>query len=215
MYAFITGPLLWFAFIVFVAGSIYRIAEMLKLAKKDKVVYPYMNLRFGLRSIFHWIVPFASRNMRLRPVMTLVTFAFHLCLIVTPIFLLGHVKFFEMAWGIGWCTLPGTLADAMTLTVIGGSVFLLVRRLIVLEVSNVTYFSDHAFLLIVLLTFLTGFMAHHQMMEYKPLLILHILSGEIMLIAVPLTRLSHMLYFFFSRAYMGSEFGFVRNSKDW
>ena len=215
MYAFITGPLLWFAFIVFFAGSIYRIAEMLKLAKKDKVVYPYMNLRFGLRSIFHWIVPFASRNMRLRPVMTLVTFAFHLCLIVTPVFLLGHVKLFEMAWGIGWCTLPGTVADAMTLTVIGGSVFLLVRRLIVLEVSNVTYFGDHAFLFLVLLTFLTGFMAHHQMMQYKPLLILHILSGEIMLIAVPLTRLSHMLYFFFSRAYMGSEFGFVRNSKDW
>ena len=78
-----------------------------------------------------------------------------------------------------------------------------------------TYFADHAFLLIVLLTFLTGFMAHHQMMEYKPLLTLHILFGELMLIAVPLTRLSHMLYFFFSRAYMGSEFGFVRNSKDW
>lgn len=215
MYAFITGPLLWFAFIAFFAGSIYRIAEMLKLAKKDKVVYPYMNLRFGLRSIFHWIVPFASRNMRLRPVMTLVTFSFHLCLIVTPIFLVGHIKLLEMAWGIGWWTLPAPVADAMTLTVIGGSLFLLVRRLIVLEVSNVTYLSDHAFLFLVLLTFLTGFMAHHQMMQYKPLLMLHILSGEIMLIAVPLTRLSHMLYFFFSRAYMGSEFGFVRNSKDW
>ena len=47
------------------------------------------------------------------------------------------------------------------------------------------------------------------------MVILHILSGEIMLAAIPFTRLAHMLWFFFSRAYMGSEFGAVRNARDW
>jgi len=46
-------------------------------------------------------------------------------------------------------------------------------------------------------------------------LILHILSGEIMLMAIPFTRLSHMLFFWFTRAYMGCEFGLVRNARDW
>ncbi len=215
MYQFVTGPLLWLAFAFFVGGCIHRIVQMLKLAKKEKVIFPYMNLRFSLRSLFHWMIPFGSRNMQLRPVMTVVTFAFHLCLILTPLFLVGHVMSLDMAWGIKWWTLPAPVADAMTVIVILACIFLLVRRLIVWEVSYVTYAADYAFLLIVLLTFATGFMAHHQMSAYKPMLTIHILFGELMLAAIPLTRLSHMLYFFFTRSYMGCEFGYVRNSKDW
>jgi nitrate reductase gamma subunit len=215
MFEIVTGPLLWLAFAVFLLGSVHRIVVMLKLAKKEKVILPYMNLRYGLRSLLHWMVPFASRNMRLRPVMTLVTFAFHLCLVLTPIFLVGHVRYWEMSWGIGWWSLPNPVADAMTIVVIAACVFLLVRRLIVWEVSYVTYAADYAFLAIVLLTFASGFLAHHQMAAYKPMLTLHILFGEIMLAAIPLTRLSHMLYFFFTRSYMGCEFGYVRHSRDW
>jgi len=215
MYEIVTGPLLWLAFAVFIVGSVYRIVKMLKLAKKEKVIFPYMDLRHSLRSLFHWLVPFASRNMRLRPVMTIVTFAFHLCLILTPIFIVGHVMFWDMSWGIKWWSLPDPVADAMTVIVILACIFLLVRRMIVWEVSYVTYAADYIFLLIVLGTFTTGFMAHHQMVAYKPILTIHILFGELMLAAIPLTRLSHMLYFFFTRSYMGCEFGYVRNSKDW
>jgi nitrate reductase gamma subunit len=75
--------------------------------------------------------------------------------------------------------------------------------------------SDIALLAVVLLPFLTGFLAHHQMGQYKPMLILHILTGEIMLMAIPFTRLQHMLFFWFTRAYMGSEFGYVRRARDW
>jgi hypothetical protein len=37
----------------------------------------------------------------------------------------------------------------------------------------------------------------------------------LLLMVIPFTRLSHMLFFFFSMAYMGSEFGAVRNARDW
>jgi nitrate reductase gamma subunit len=46
-------------------------------------------------------------------------------------------------------------------------------------------------------------------------MILHIISGEVMLVAIPFTRLSHMLFAPLTRAYMGSEFGGVRHAKDW
>ena len=47
------------------------------------------------------------------------------------------------------------------------------------------------------------------------MMIAHIVSGEIMLIAIPFTRLSHMIFSPLTRAYMGSEFGNVRHAKDW
>jgi nitrate reductase gamma subunit len=47
------------------------------------------------------------------------------------------------------------------------------------------------------------------------MLVLHIVTGEIMLAAIPFTRLSHMFYAPFTRAYIGSEFGAVRHARDW
>ena len=74
MYEFVSGPLVWISFMVFIGGSLYRLVSMHKLAKKEKVIYPYMSLKYGLRSIIHWIIPFASTNMRRRPLMTIITF---------------------------------------------------------------------------------------------------------------------------------------------
>ena len=215
MYELITGPLVWISFIIFIGGIVYQLISMLILAKKDKVIYPYMSLKYSLRSIFHWIIPFASTNMRKRPIMTIVSFAFHICLLLTPIFLLAHNLLWYQSWNISWWTLPDNIADMMTIIVILACIFFLFRRIILPEVRFVTFASDYLLLLIALAPFITGFLAYHQCFAYKPMLIAHILSGEIMLIAIPFTRLSHMLFFLFTRAYMGSEFGAVRNSKDW
>ena len=82
MYEFVSGPLVWLAFILFIGGLVYRFVRMLSLAKKDKVVYPFMSAKYGLRSLFHWVVPFGSRNMRMRYEMTIVTFLFHISLVL-------------------------------------------------------------------------------------------------------------------------------------
>jgi nitrate reductase gamma subunit len=111
--------------------------------------------------------------------------------------------------------MPERTADIMTIIVIFTAIFFLIRRLVLPEVRFVTFLSDYALLTVAVAPFITGFLAYHQWLPYKTMLILHIISGEIMLIAIPFTRLSHMLYFVFTRAYMGSEFGAVRNSKDW
>ena len=41
----------------------------------------------------------------------------------------------------------------------------------------------------------------------------HIVTGAAWLMVIPFTRLIHMLWFPFTRAYMGSEFGAVRHSR--
>jgi nitrate reductase gamma subunit len=148
--------------------------------------------------------------------MTVVTFLFHFCLFVTPVFLSAHNILWLRAWYIKWWTLPEGLADFMTLIVMLCCVFFFLRRIIAREVRFVTYPSDFFILAIVFLPFFTGFIAYHQLfLPYKALIVIHILFGEIVLMAIPFTRLAHMLFSVFTRAYTGSEFGMVRHAKDW
>ncbi len=215
MYDFARGPLMWIALLVFAGGCLYRLIWMFTAARKDKVVYPYMSLKFGLRSLLHWIIPFGSVNMRMRPIMTIVTFSFHICLVLTPLFLMAHNILWSESWGLSWWSLPALAADIMTVVVILGCFFFIGRRIILPEVRNVTDYSDYLLVAIILAPFVTGLIASHQWFAYKTVLILHMWTGAIMLVAIPFTRLSHMLYFIFTRMYMGSEYGAVRNAKDW
>jgi nitrate reductase gamma subunit len=216
LYYLVSGPLVWVAFALFFGGIIYRLVSMARLArKKDIVVYEYMSPYYALRSILHWIVPFGSVNMRKRPVMTIVTFSFHLCLLALPIFLFAHVMLVKESWNVSWLTLPDGAADLMTLIVIGACAFFLIRRLVVPEAKFLTSPSDYLILAIVAAPFITGFWTYHQLIGFKAATILHILSGEIMLAAIPFTRLSHMIFFPFTRGYMGSEFGAIRHAQDW
>jgi nitrate reductase gamma subunit len=211
MYDFVSGPLFWVSIVLFFGGSIHKIVSMIRRARKDKVVYPYMRWKHSLRSLAHWFVPFGTHSMRGRPTFTIVSFAFHFCVLITPLFLLAH----HQMLGISIIHLPDALADAMTLFVLFGCLFFLSRRLLDPTVQNVTYLSDYVLLLLVMAPFLTGFLAYHQWFGHHTMLILHMLSGELLLAVIPFTRVSHMLYFVFTRAYMACEFGFVRNSKDW
>ena len=216
LYNFVSGPLAWAAFIIFIVGSLYRLFGLIRLVqKKEKFIYTYMSWKYSLRSILHWVTPFATVNWRKHPALTIVTFAFHICLIFTPIFLLAHVVMLEEAWNVSWWSLPDSIAILMTLIVIGSCVFFLVRRLMSPEVQYVTAPSDYVILAIVAAPFVTGVLAYYQWFDYPVFTILHILSGEIMLVAIPFSRLSHMLYAPLTRAYMGSEFGGIRHARDW
>ena len=103
----------------------------------------------------------------------------------------------------------------MCVIVIAGCVYFLVRRITKPEVRYVTSVSDYVILALVAAPFLTGFLAYHQWFAYETMFLLHIVSGEVMLAAIPFTRLSHMLFAPLTRAYMGSEFGGVRHARDW
>lgn len=215
MYDFISGPLVWIGLLGFALGSLFKVAAMLKQASAEKTVIPTVSVKHGARSVGHWVFPFANRTTRAHPVVTAVSFAFHLCLLATPLLVMGHAVLWQQAWGLCWWSLPSLLADLMSLVVILGGLFFVLRRLTAPEVRNVTGWRDIALVLLVIAPFLTGFIAHQGWLPHREMLILHIVSGVAWLLAVPFTRLSHMLWFVFSRAYMGSEFGAVRNARDW
>ncbi len=216
IYDLVVGPLAWIAFAVFVAGSVWKIYTMYRSAKtKDGQVLAYMDLKYALRSILHWSIPFVPVNSRRHPYMTVVTFVFHICLIFVPVFLMAHIMLWDYYHGIRFWSPPDRVADVITVLVILSCLFFAARRITRKEVRYVTSAGDWVVLLIVFLPFLTGFLAYHQIGPYRVMIVLHILFGEIMLAAIPFTRLSHMLLAPFSRGYIGSEFGGMRNARDW
>lgn len=216
IYEFVTGPLAWIAFATFILGSIAQLIRLYILTrKKDPVVLQYLSLKYGLRSILHWIIPFVPLSWKKNPALTVVTFIFHICLILVPIFLSAHVILWDQAWGIEFWTLSNTVADVMTVLVILACIFFAVRRATQPNVRFVTSIQDWIALIIVALPFISGFLVYHQLFAYKSMLIIHIISGELFLAAIPFTRLSHMFYAPLIRAYTGSEFGAVRQARDW
>ncbi|MDQ7781573.1 MAG: nitrate reductase [Desulfomonilaceae bacterium] len=215
MYDLISRYLVWIAFAVFVFGMAYQFINLVIQAKRDKVIFPYMTWKHSFRSLLHWIVPFASKNMRIRYETTIVTFFFHLCVVLVPIFLTAHVVMFSFAWGPSWSSLSASVTEWITILVLLALVFFLLRRLMLPEVRFVTYPSDYVLLAVAAAPFVTGFIARHQWFDYETMVLIHMIAGAIMLMAIPFTRLSHMLFFPFTRAYMGSEFGAVRNARDW
>ena len=215
MYEIAVGPLTWVGFIGLVVGLSYKLIAMYAAARRERSVLPTLDARHGLRSVGHWLLPFGARSMRLHPLMTVVSFAFHLCLLLTPLFVMGHAVLLERAWGVSWWSMPAWLADVASLAVVGGGVFFCLRRLCAPEVRNVSALSDFVIVLVVISPFVTGLLAHQQWLPYRVMVTLHVVTGVVWLVAIPFTRLSHMLWFLFSRAYMGSEFGAVRNARDW
>jgi len=216
LYRLATGPLAWAAFIIFIGGCLFRLIRLIALVhRREKFIYAYMSLKFSLRSIIHWLTPFATVNWRLHPWLTIVTFSFHICLLATPIFLLAHIVLWDEVWNVSWWAMPDWLAIVMTLIVIGGCLFFCIRRRVTPEVAYVTSASDYAILALVAAPFVTGLIAYFQWFDVRLFTLLHVLSGEAMLVAIPLTRISHMLFAPLTRAYMGSEFGAIRHAKDW
>jgi nitrate reductase gamma subunit len=216
IYDFVTGPLAWAAFIVFFGGLLFRILYILnKVRKKDPIVRNYISLKYSLRSFIVWLTPFAARNWRLRPVFTVATFAFHICAVLAPILLSAHVVMVNTAWDVSWWTLPDAVADWMTVIAVVACIYFFVRRLTLPEAQYVTGPWDLVIIALVALPFITGFLAYHQIFDYQVMVILHILSGEVLLAIIPFTWLSHMVTGPLVRAYLGSEFGAVRHARDW
>jgi len=215
MYEFVTGPLAWLTFIIFFGGLIWRFVWYVRGLnwQADRVSYTQYTsygVRGALRSIVSWLVPFGTHSWRFYPGFTILVFVFHLGLLITPIFLLGHNLLLQERLGFSLPTIPEALADTLTVAMIVAGVFILLRRIAQPQVRILTTPYDLLVLAIAIAPFVTGFVAHYQLGNYKFWLITHILCGEIMLVAIPFTKLSHFLLFFLSRAQLGMDFGIKR-----
>ncbi|MBA4358519.1 MAG: hypothetical protein C0405_12430 [Desulfovibrio sp.] len=216
MYQIITGPLLWLTFAVFFGGLAWRVYTYIKGLdwKLDRVPYGYHTshaVSGAARSIAAWIVPFGSQGWKVKPIFTILFFTFHIGLVVVPLFLAGHAVVLKMRFGLSWPTIPMLAADILTVAMVCAGLFIIIRRIALPEVRIITSLYDYLLLVITIAPFVTGFMAVHQLGgDYEFWLLAHVIAGEIMLLAVPFTKLFHVVGFFLTRGQLGIDYGTKR-----
>ncbi len=223
MYDLVRGPLLWLAFILFLAGIIYRVVQLFLLTRKKETARYSKNIikkteqnkRSSEEQKFKLVLAFQNSLIGKNPVMAIVSFTFHLCLFIAPIFAVGHSLSLYESFGVSFITLPDKIIDLLTIILLACTIFFLMRRIVIPRVQSISTSYDYLLLFITALPFLTGFYAYHQYFDYKTVITLHIAAGEVMLIAMPFTKLGHMVFFFFVRIFVGSEHSFGKGKRVW
>jgi len=208
-YSFVEGPLLWVAFLTFIIGSLLRAALFVSVSRKrDKVIYQHLSWKYVFATIGRWLLPL-NKDVLKNPVFTISGYIFHICLIVVPIWFSGHITLWQesrLEWS--WSAIPDGLADWMTIVFLGIALFFLLRRIISADIRLLSTFSDYFLLVVTALPFLSGYFVTHGTLDGIGFLgdnmqVIHMLTGELMLILIPFTKLSHYILFFFSRGAAG------------
>lgn len=214
-YAFLTGPAFIFALLVFFVGLTVRLVRYFQGLdwRLERVAYlPHMNrgMKGGLWSIYKWLLPFGTTGWRVQPFFTICFFLLHFGAVLIPFFLIGHNVILQDNFGFSLPAMPQWLADLLTVFTIVGVFFITARRIALPEVRIVTTWYDYFILALVALPFITGLIARMNAANYDFWMICHIITGELMLILAPFTKLSHIALYFGSRWQIGADYAIKR-----
>lgn len=223
LYYFIRGPLLWIAFFVFVGGIGFRTVQFFKLTrKKDPLIYsPTKNHteRYGKISDqerkMRFIVSLKNSILGRHQAVAVLTSLFHVLIFILPIFLLAHNLLLYESWNFSLWSFSESTGNTLTILFLFLAGFFFVRRVVLAEVRALSRASDYFVWFITVAPFLTGFICYRQWFDYNTALVIHILSGELMLIAITFTKVGHMIFFFLARFLIGSEFSLGRGTRTW
>ncbi|MBU0990882.1 MAG: respiratory nitrate reductase subunit gamma [Proteobacteria bacterium] len=222
VYDFVRGPLVWISFIIFILGTIFQVFRLLSLTRVEETV----KLKSGPGSFLpkrsekektDWGLRARLSIFGVNPFLIVVTTLFHVLLVIMPIFVLGHNILLDNAFGISLFAFPEKTADVLTQIVIICAMIFLYRRLFVDRVKAITDWKDYLFLLLAAAPFITGYFAFHQTFSehYRLIITLHILSGELMLMAIPFTKFIHMFYLVIIRLTVKSEYSLGQGDRVW
>jgi len=193
------------AVVIFVAGVIIRISEVLLLGRKtDLAEAKGSSMSGGLKTMVTRSFPDA--NTLKRSMVTLVAgYVFHIGLFVTLFLFAPHILMFKEVTGLSWPALPTAFVDAITVVTIISLFIILAHRMQNTVLRFLTNFEDILVWLVTILPLITGYIAFHRIGATAPtLLAVHILSVEILLVLFPFTKLMHAFTLFIARWYNGA-----------
>jgi nitrate reductase gamma subunit len=211
---FVRGPFFQVALLVFIAGMVYRLVRVILLGwQADKV--PARGSKVGgvaisfLKGIIIWpFVPWVKNTFNRNPLTYLAGGLFHLGLFVVVILGTAHMLAWKSLLGFGWPTLPMPIVDWLAAGAIVAMIALFINRLVNPVLKLISGPAEYLNLLLVFLPMVTGYiMTHHLWFRYEVLFSLHMLAVDVLLIWIPLSRISHFMFYFFSKAIHGADFG--------
>lgn len=213
---FSRGPFFLAALLVFIVGMTYRLTRLLVLGQQRGHSWTRPNRVQGvgqsyLEGIF--ILPFIP-SVKYILNGNIVTFLagglFHLGLFVVIFLSTPHMLAWKSLLGLGWPTLPTPIVDWLAAGAIVAMIALAINRLIHPVLKLLTSLPTWVNLAVVFLPMVTGYMmTHHLWLRYEVLYSLHMLTVDVLLIWIPMSRISHLMFYFFSRTIRGMEFSKV------
>ena len=193
------GPLFRFALAVMLLGllrlvvlNVLGLVSLTRRARDKRIP-----TRVVLRETARWLFPF-NRVPKHQLVFTLVSVVFDICVIVVPILLGAHIMLWQRGFGVGWVALHQGWADALTVVAIVTAIVLFARRVSTPLTRSLSRAQDYVLPLLIASSFVTGFLAMHPALNpfsYDPTMLVHVLNSNLILIAIPFSKLSHMVLF--------------------
>jgi len=210
---FARGPGLWLAFIVFLAGTCWRLWSVLRYPARVDASRPRATglavagatlAHLWPRTTFHRATTALSAN----------AFAWHLALAVVLFGFAPHIAFIARATGLAWPALPGWVFGVAVAVALFGLIFALMIRLAQPVTRAISGIDDYASWALTTLPFLTGMAAIYLPLDMpypwipdRPAaLAIHLLSFELLLAWLPFGKLAHAALVFASRAATASAF---------
>ncbi len=133
---------------------------------------------------------------------SVVSFIFHIGIIVLSVFLIDHIVMWEDFFGINLPAVGRATADILTLITIACVVTLLMCRVFIRRLKAMSTKSDYVILIMVLLPLVFGYMAGHPGVNpftWEAAMLFHLLSAEALFLIIPFTKLAHIALYFFDR----------------
>ncbi len=189
------GPVFIFAFTFMVLGLVRHMVLTIRqiVLTMQRAGDKHLDYRRLIISTIKWLVPVTKVKEQL--LFSLTSVAFHVAVILVPIFLAGHIALWQRGTGFLWPALSNAAADLLTIVAVLTAIALVVERAAGHTARALSRFQDYALPLIVALPFASGFLAMHPALNpfpFEATLLIHILSGNLVFILIPLTKLSHM-----------------------
>ncbi len=211
---FARGPFFYAALLFFIGGLAYRLVNVIGLGwSKDRV--PIKGSKAGgvvmsfLKGILIWpFIPWVKNTFNRNPLIYVGGGLFHLGLFTVILLGTPHMLVWKSLLGFGWPTLSLPIVDWLAAVAIIAMLILLVNRIINPVLKLISGPAEYLAWLFVFLPMVTGYMmTHHLWFQYEVLYSLHMLSVDVLLIWIPISRISHFMFYFFARAIHGQEFG--------
>ena len=189
-------------------GILLRLFEIFSLGRKADLSSPRdTSPGSGWRTVVSRSLPPPGLFKR-SPITYIGGYVFHIGFAITLFFFVPHIELVRGLSGLSWPGLPMQVVDISAVAAILALFAVLASRFMNPVKRFLSGFQDYLAWLLTLLPLLTGYLAfHHVIVDYTLMLALHILSVELLLVALPFTKLFHAVSVFVSRWYNGDIFG--------
>jgi len=143
-----------------------------------------------------WFFPY--RKIQSHVFFTVVSFLFHISIIVIPLFLSAHVTLWNRGLGVVWPSLDQNAADYLTLIAVCSALTLFLKRVSARATRELSRVQDYLLPLLIMIPFVSGYLAMHPFLNpfsYDSTIFVHIMFGNLIFILFPFSKLSHAVLF--------------------